>query len=197
MQQFLHVGCGPQNKTTLKGFNHSDWHEVRFDIDPQVTPDILGSLTDMGQVQSGSVNAVFSSHNLEHLYPHEVPVALGEFLRVLSDDGFVVLTCPDLQSVCQAIVNDQLLEPLYQSPAGPISPIDILYGHRGFIAQGNHFMAHKGGFTLKSLNQAFVQAGFAQVLSAKRADAFDLWVFASKTAIPDDVAKGIALQYFP
>ena len=58
-------------------------------------------------------------------------------------------------------------------------------------------MAHKGGFTLKSLNQAFVQAGFAQVLSAKRADAFDLWVFASKTAIPDDVAKGIALQYFP
>ena len=107
MQQFLHVGCGPQNKTTLKGFNHSDWREVRFDIDPQVTPDILGSLTDMGQVQSGSMNAVFSSHNLEHLYPHEVPVALGEFLRVLSDDGFVVLTCPDLQSVCQAIENDQ------------------------------------------------------------------------------------------
>ena len=197
MKQFLHVGCGPQNKTSIKGFNHADWSEVRFDIDPQVNPDIEGTLTDMTLVKTASMDAIFSSHNIEHVYPHEVPKALGEFLRVLNDDGFVVLTCPDLQTVCEAIVKDQLLEPLYQSPAGPISPIDILYGHRGFIAQGNTYMAHRGGFTAKSLTQVFLESGFKQVLTAKRAAAYDLWIFASKIEYPESIAKEKALTYFP
>ena len=153
MNSFLHVGCGPQNQSSIKGFDKADWREVRFDIDPNVQPDIQGTLTDMGQVPSESMQAIFSSHNIEHIYPHEVNVALKEFLRVLTPDGFVVLTCPDLQSVCEAVANNKLLEPLYVSPAGPISPIAILYGHRGFIAQGNHFMAHRCGFTSSSLNQ--------------------------------------------
>jgi len=197
MKQFLHVGCGPQNKTSIKGFNHAHWSEVRFDIDPQVNPDIEGTLTDMTLVRTASMDAIFSSHNIEHVYPHEVPKALGEFLRVLNDDGFVVLTCPDLQTVSEAIVKDQLLEPLYQSPAGPISPIDILYGHRGFIAQGNTYMAHRGGFTAKSLTQVFLESGFKQVLTARRAAAFDLWIFASKIEYPESIAKEKALTYFP
>jgi predicted SAM-dependent methyltransferase len=136
-KQFLHVGCGPQTKESLKGFNSSDWTEIRFDIDEKVKPDIVGTLTDMSGVETGTMDAVFSSHNIEHLYAHEVVGALKEFNRVLKEDGFVVLTCPDLQSVCEAVANDKLLEPLYISPAGPIAPIDILYGHRGFIANGN------------------------------------------------------------
>ena len=47
--------------------------------------------------------------------PHEVPIALREFYRVLKEDGMVVITCPDLQSVCEAVVQDKLLEPLYKS----------------------------------------------------------------------------------
>ena len=197
MNSFLHVGCGPQNKSSIKGFNHDAWREVRFDIDPKVNPDIEGTLTDMSKVESASMKGIFSSHNIEHIYPHEVDIALKEFLRVLSPDGFVVLTCPDLQSVCEAIVNDKLLEPLYVSPAGPISPIDILYGHRGFIAQGNHYMAHNGGFTASSLNKAFIDAGFKQVLGAKRPQAFDLWVFATKQAWPEAEVREKAMEFFP
>ena len=197
MNSFLHVGCGPQNQSSIKGFGKADWREVRFDIDPNVQPDIQGTLTDMGQVPSESMQAIFSSHNIEHIYPHEVNVALKEFLRVLTPDGFVVLTCPDLQSVCEAVANNKLLEPLYVSPAGPISPIDILYGHRGFIAQGNHFMAHRCGFTSSSLNQCFVESGFQQVLSAKRPQAFDLWVFATKVAWPEEKVKAKAMEFFP
>ncbi|WP_206075625.1 class I SAM-dependent methyltransferase [Polynucleobacter aenigmaticus] len=103
MKKFLHVGCGPQYKTQLKGFNSDDWQEIRFDIDPKVSPDIEGTLTDMVLVPSESVDAIFSSHNIEHIFPHEVPVALSEFYRVLKPDGIVVLTCPDLQSVCEAV----------------------------------------------------------------------------------------------
>ena len=39
--QLLHVGCGPQNKASLKGFSGSEWNEVRYDIDPKVNPDVL------------------------------------------------------------------------------------------------------------------------------------------------------------
>jgi predicted SAM-dependent methyltransferase len=151
MKTFLHVGCGPKRKEqTTAGF--ADWSELRFDIDESVQPDLVGTMTDMSSVSSESVDAVFSSHNIEHLYPHEVPVALSEFLRVLKPDGFAVITCPDLQAVCALVAEDKLTEPAYTSPAGPITPLDILYGHRPPMARGNLYMAHRCGFTEKVLS---------------------------------------------
>ena len=65
-------------------FPAAAWREIRLDIDAGHRPDIVGSLTDMSGIVSGSVDAVYSCHNLEHLHAHEVPVALREFLRVLT-----------------------------------------------------------------------------------------------------------------
>jgi hypothetical protein len=62
---------------TTRGFNTSDWIEIRFDIDPSVNPNLIGTMTDMATVLACCVNAIFSNHNIEHLYAHEVPVALG------------------------------------------------------------------------------------------------------------------------
>lgn len=86
---------------------------------------------------------MFSSHNIEHLYPREVPVALAEFLRVLKPYGIAVITCPDLESVCALIAEDKLSEVAYTSPAGPIAPIEILYGLRSSMARGNLYMSHR------------------------------------------------------
>ena len=76
-----------------------------------------------------------SSHAIEQacqtlpdLYRHEAPVALSKFLRVLNSDDIAVITCPDLKSVCALIAEDKLTDPAYTSPAGPIAPLDILYG---------------------------------------------------------------------
>lgn len=197
MKSFLHVGCGPQNKSSLKGFNSVDWHEVRFDIDKSVMPDIEGTLTNMAAVASASFDAIYSSHNIEHLYPHEVPIALAEFHRVLKPNGIVVISCPDLISVCEAVVKDRLLEPLYVSGAGPISPIDILYGHRGYIAGGNEFMAHRGGFTYSTLRSSFFDAGFASAFGGSRPQNFDLWLIAFKEALPEDDLESVSLAYLP
>lgn len=184
-RKFLHVGCGVKNKTVLKGFNSDEWIEIRFDIDKNVNPDIVGTLTDMSQVESESVDAVYSSHNIEHLYAHEVGGALREFRRVLKPEGFVVITCPDLQLVCESVVNDKLAEPLYVSPSGPISPLDILYGHGRSIAQGNTYMAHKCGFTYSLLKDSFLRAGFVSTIGGRRPKAFELWLAAFKTR-PDE-----------
>ena len=180
MKTFLHVGCGPQYKSEIKGFDNENWKEIRFDIDEKVNPDIVGTLLDMSAVETGSVDAIYSSHNIEHVFPHEVPIVLREFHRVLKDDGMVVLVCPDLQSVCEAVVDDKLLQPLYESPAGPISPIDILYGHRPAIARGNEYMAHKGGFTYSVLNDAFIEAGFKMNYGGRNPDLWELFIISFK-----------------
>lgn len=194
----LHVGCGPKRKAqTTRGFNTDAWHEIRLDIDQSVAPDVTGTMTDMSAVAAGSVDAVFSSHNIEHLYPHEVPVALAEFLRVLNDRGFAVITCPDLQSVCALVAQDKLTEPAYTSPAGPIAPIDILYGHRPPMAAGNLYMAHRCGFIRRVLHGTLQAAGFASVATLARPQHFDLWAVASKQPLPDDALRALAAEHLP
>src|SRR6185312_14387941 len=80
----LHVGCGPPDHMSLhKRFRGSEWVELRLDVDPGVRPDIVATITDMSPVPDASVDAVFSHHNIEHIFAHEVPLAFAEFLRVL------------------------------------------------------------------------------------------------------------------
>ena len=193
----LHVGCGSStiDQIPLAGFRQEDWHEIRLDADERVNPDLTGSMVRMTAVADGLADAVYSSHNIEHLYPHEVPLALAEFLRALKPDGFLVLTCPDLQSLCRLVVEDKLNEPAYISAAGPIAPLDVLYGHRAAMAAGNLFMAHRCGFTLRTLMAALREAGFAVVQGASRPDAFDLWVLASKSARSPEAMAALAQDY--
>jgi ubiquinone/menaquinone biosynthesis C-methylase UbiE len=178
------------------GFRGPEWREIRYDINPSEAPDIQGSITDMSAVATGSVDALYNSHVIEHLNAHEVPVALREFHRVLTSDGFVVLTCPDLQSVAEQVASGKLLEPAYQSPAGPISAIDILYGFRPSLAAGNLFMAHRYGFTAASLSEHFGAAGFARTITA-RSKTYDLWAIATKQAVSDDELYRLAGLYMP
>ena len=186
-----------QGAQTTRGFNTPQWDELRLDINPSVSPDIIGTMTDMSAVKSASIDAVFSSHNIEHLYVHEVPVALCEFLRVLNDDGFAVITCPDLQSVAALVAEDKLTETAYVSPAGPIAPLDILYGLRPAMARGNLYMAHRCGFTLKVLLGTLRAAGFASVAGLRRPAAFELWALATKRERDEASLKALAAAHFP
>lgn len=196
MQQFIHVGCGSKRKQqTTPGFNTPEWTEIRFDIDASVEPDVLGSMIDMSAVASGSMDALFSSHNIEHLYPHEVPIALQEFLRVLTPDGLAIITCPDLQSVCALVADNKLTQPAYQSPAGPITPLDILYGHRASMQRGNLYMAHRCGFTKDVLRTTLQQVGFTSVGTLARPQFFDLWAIASKKNLTQEQLTKIAQMH--
>ena len=197
MKTLLHVGCGYLNKSHLTGFNNDNWNEIRLDIDRNVNPDIEGTSTDMKLVDTGSVDAVYSSNNIEHIYPHQVPIALREFYRVLKEDGIVVITCPDIQGVCEIIAQDKLLEPLYESPIGPISPIDVLYGSRKQIAGGNEYMAKKGGLTYSVLNGSLYEAGFKVRVGGRRLETWELWIVAFKQKKPEEEIRKIAMPFIP
>ena len=116
MKTFLHVGCGPQDKTNIHGFNNDNWKEIRFDIDKNVNPDIVGTLTDMKLVKTNSVDAIYSSHNIEHVFPHEVPIVLKEFHRVLKDDGSII--APALAADVKPFIHVQLGRCLFDMESG-------------------------------------------------------------------------------
>jgi predicted SAM-dependent methyltransferase len=180
-QVVLNVGCGYAPRTRLHPFFQTDgWRELRLDIDPAVQPDICCSMTDMTLVATGSVDAVWSSHNLEHLHRHEVPRALSEFCRVLRPRGLLLVTLPDLQRVAELVAKDALEEAAYMSPSGPITPLDMIFGHTASLAQGRVHMANKTGFTATSLHHLLVEAGFVDI--DLRRSPFDLWARANKPA---------------
>lgn len=167
MLNLLHVGCGGSRLKDLPAFfNDGQWTELRYDINPDVQPDIIGTLQDMSIVEDDVIDAVYSSHNIEHVWAYEVPRVLAEFLRVLTPDGFAVVLCPDMQAVCQAVVAGDLEQTLYVSPAGPITAMDIMYGHQLSIQQGNEFMGHRTGFTSASLAKHMITSGFKAVAVA-------------------------------
>ncbi len=176
----LHVGCGPPDPESLhKSFRGPEWHELRLDIDPSVEPDIVDNIIEMVHVESESVDAVWSHHNIEHVYAHEVPLVLGEFFRVLRPGGETLIATPDLQAAAERIASGKLEQPLYESDSGAVMPLDMVYGFGRAIATGNTFMAHHTGFTSRTLEQKLQAAGFAGVF-VRRGSGHALWATARK-----------------
>jgi len=150
----LYVGCGSDPKPQwLDRFN-----ETRLDIDENVNPDIVANMTDMGDI--GKFDVILSRHSLEHLAPHDVGKALKEFLRVLETGGYALIFVPDLEDA------KATEEVLFQSSAGPITGLDLIYGYRPALEQ-MPYMAHKTGFTQETLKKAFEDAGFVNVKSLR------------------------------
>jgi SAM-dependent methyltransferase len=179
-RRVLHTGCGHKGPHRLHPVFQSAgaWEEIRLDVDASVMPDIVCSTSNMRHVvPTASVDAIWSSHSIEHLFDHEVPQTLAEFLRVLRPDGFALIRCPDLQAIFEQIAKHGLESIAYKAPAGPITPLDMLYGHRASVARGETFMAHHTGFTDVRLGRLLLEAGFAEI-NVKRAPGFDLWAIA-------------------
>ena len=181
----------------MTGFRKASWREIRLDADESVAPDIVGTMTEMPSVPTATVDAIFSSHGIEHLYWHDVPRALAEFRRVLNDDGFLVVTCPDLQAAAQMIAEDRLFDTAYDSAAGPITPFDMVYSYRPFVQANPEWMSHHCGFTLTSLIAVLREAGFAKMYGYRRTGGFDLWILASKSPRSDGEMAALAADYLP
>lgn len=199
VKTLLNVGAGhPQNRAAIPAcFSAPEWKEVRLDIDPANEPDILGTTLDMSTVADASVDAIYSSHNIEHLYPNEIPLALKEFLRVLKPEGFAVITCPDLQAAAQMIAEDKLMEVAYTSPGGPVTPFDIVFSHRNFTGRDMPFMAHHCGFTLNVLLGTLQSNGFTAVAGMRRPAGFDLWVVATRGPMEETELRELAGRVLP
>ncbi|WP_162138069.1 hypothetical protein [Pararhodospirillum photometricum] len=84
-----------------------------------------------------------------------------------------IIAVPDLQGVAKQVSEDNVEEPLYISPVGPIGALDIIFGHGAAISAGNIFMAHRTGFSPRILGKALMAAGFEPVI-IRRLENFEL-----------------------
>ena len=165
MMRVLHVGCGDQPLPSWIGVEGKvAIKETRIDIDAECQPDIVASMTDLGDI--GEFDVVYNCHALEHLYPHEVPKALSEFHRVLAKNGHAFVIVPDLEGL--SFTEDVL----YETHGHPVTAIDMIYGKRDLIQASPH-MAHHCGFTASLLTDALQHAGFNHA-QAHRAGNYNL-----------------------
>ena len=130
------------------------FNEVRVDIEPRNHPDYVRDMLDLHDI--GTFDLIYSSHNLEHLYPYQVPRAMQEFMRVLNPGGVLMIVVPDLEDVRPTT------EPLSSCAMGGICGLDMYYGHHSQLEEFP-YMAHHSGFISETLKDAFTEAGFLNV----------------------------------
>jgi len=149
--------------------HYSGWEHLLLDIDPAQEPDVVCDARELAQLPVGEFDAVYCSHNLEHYWRHDLPDVLAGFAHVLLPEGFAEIRVPDLMAVF-TVVRERGLDlddVLYESPMGPITVNDVIYGYGQQIAEsGDDFYAHKNAFTVKSITKALLEAGFALVYCA-------------------------------
>lgn len=159
------------------------WEHLLLDIDPSTGADVVLDARQLATLPRGRFDAIYCSHNLEHYYRHDVAKVLAGFSHVLKSDGFVEIHVPDMQQVMQYCVakDCDIHGILYESPGGPITVHDVVYGWGKQIASsGADFYAHKTGFTPSSLREVLLCAGFAEVWVNPPANDFAIAALAFK-----------------
>lgn len=144
----------------MKEWAEAGYATTYLDIEPKTNPDVIASMTDMGEI--GPYSVVFCSHALEHLYPHEVYPALCEFKRVLKPGGVAIILVPDLEGVKPT--NEVLLD-YHLGPT--VTGLHLFYGDHRQIPEFPH-MAHHCGFVSETLRYALESAGFAAVTTERQ-----------------------------
>ncbi len=144
----LNIGAGnePLNVAAL-----ANYKELRYDNDTASRPDILGDIATMQMIPAQSVDVLWASHIIEHVFYGELPGVFGEMKRILKKDGCAILITPNLGSL-GPYMEDRIDETVYTTSAGPIAPLDMIYGYRGFTSRGMTGMMHKIGFNARFLH---------------------------------------------
>lgn len=162
------LNVGGNSKAIALPPQYAGYEHLLLDIDPAGQPDIVCDARRLTELDPAQFDAIYCSHNLEHYHRHDVARVLAGFRHVLKPGGFAHLRVPDVGEVMRQAVarNLDIDDVLYQSAAGPIMVLDVIYGFSAQIERsGNDFFAHKTGFTQKSLLLALQRAGFQHIFS--------------------------------
>jgi predicted SAM-dependent methyltransferase len=189
----LNVGGG--DKTVAIPPHFDGWQRTLLDVNPAA--DIVGDARRLADlVPAASCDAVYCSHNLEHYYQHEVPGMLASFATVLKPGGFAEIRVPDIGGLIGhlAATNIDIGDAVYDSPSGPITAHDMFYGFGAEIQRsGQHYYAHKTGFSRASLSQALFANGFPVLCFAPPLSQWELHVFAFKQQPDEALTRQLGL----
>jgi predicted SAM-dependent methyltransferase len=179
----LHLGCGPQ---ILPGFLNIDKY---FEHSKVINWDMYKL-----PLEDGTVSTIYSSHSLEHLPFHRAKLALAEWARVLKPGGKLFLAVPDLEVICQKMIDPDI--PLatrhswfiYTLFGYQIDPNKHSQPHTFNLSEVEDLpldegQFHRCGFTTETLRMFLSQLNFeiTEMFQYNGWDTPSIWCSASKT----------------
>ena len=158
------LNVGGSNKAIPIPPYYGGWEHILLDVDPQGKPDILLDARHLATLPGQQFDAVYSSHLLEHFGPWELAGVVKGMHHVLKPSGWCEARVPDLGGLIRLVAGENLEMDawLYDSPAGPIKVLDVIYGYAPFV-QRSEFMQHRTGFSADSLAALMKGCGFPRV----------------------------------
>lgn len=132
--------------------------------------DIVGNCNDLSMFPDESCSDIYCSHVLEHFsHRDELPNLLNEFRRMLTKDGKLRLSVPDLRVLCKLFLDEDL------SFKDKVFVVKVIYG-----AQLDPYDFHKTGFDQDILVAWMRDCGFARL---ERVEQFGLFPDSSTSMI--------------
>uniref|UniRef100_B8HX12 Methyltransferase type 11 domain-containing protein n=1 Tax=Cyanothece sp. (strain PCC 7425 / ATCC 29141) TaxID=395961 RepID=B8HX12_CYAP4 len=129
---------------------HPDWKILDIEARPEV--DFVGNAANLEQFADDSIEMIYASHVLEHFYYNvnsELLCTLREWRRVLVPGGQLLISVPDLRTLCWLYLNPNLL---------PMERLHIM--RMMFGGQLNEHDVHKVGLDVDILALYLGDAGF-------------------------------------
>jgi ubiquinone/menaquinone biosynthesis C-methylase UbiE len=145
----LNVGCGSR---TLDGWFNCD---IERNPDAPRDPDLLCDARAI-PLPDGCASVVMAIHIFEHVHKWEAGELLAEWRRLLRPGGQLVLELPDLLKCCQNVVDGLVKGGKHPDQLG-------MWGIYGDDRTKNPYMAHKYGWTPKTLEAFLKEHGFSKV----------------------------------
>ena len=166
-----------------KTFRSEEWQEIV--VSKEIPNAISLDIRELSALPGESCNVIWNAGSLSYLYAHEVVPVLTECYRILQPKGVLLLQVADLQRIGEIMAQGKLENALYNSPAGPIAAIDLLFGHRGSLSAGNKKAQTHTGFAARTIPHKLTPLGFGEVEVTR--EGWMLRVMARKiTASPAD-----------
>lgn len=148
----LHLGCGPN---ILEGYINVEGEYMKDH--PEIA---LHDLTEILPISNDTIDEILSVHVIEHIMPHDVPLMLQDWLRVLRPGGKVAIEWPDLYKMCKFLVEDPSR---FYSKNSKI----LKRGVAGIFGNIERYrdiaMLHKWGYSADSLKILLTENGFVNV----------------------------------
>ncbi|RZL03858.1 MAG: methyltransferase domain-containing protein [Rubrivivax sp.] len=121
-----------------------------LNIMPLPGVDYLGDVCDLSQFADNSIDELYASHVLEHISQAKVGPTLKGLHRVLKPGGRLLISVPDLDVLCHAMLNPNL------TPDNKFHVMRMIFG-----GQVDDFDYHYFGWNWTFLTSFLKGAGFS------------------------------------
>lgn len=127
------------------------------------TVDHVGRADDLSRFADGTFAELYASHILEHLdFTAELQRGLAEWYRVLTDDGKLYVSVPDMEVLCRLFLAPQL------ALNDRFKIVKMMFG--GHVDEHDY---HKVGFNFAILAYFLKEAGFVDITRVDDLGVFD------------------------